>query len=166
MKKKVGSVVDDENVVNGTYMKSNNNKSKSELKIEIENYMDRVMETPIPFSATNNVYDGCPEIKKKITDFLKRDGVTKASFCRVIGNVNNNSLSRFLKKRQQDGCGIGAYPLAYQFFEKMRIMEHKSKTKKRLQNEADHPNGFSITSSSIGRPSTTYSSIALSRYGY
>jgi len=65
MKKKVGSVVDDENVVNGTYMKSNNNKSKSKLKIEIENYMDRVMETSIPFSPTNNVYDGCPEIKKK-----------------------------------------------------------------------------------------------------
>jgi len=50
--------------------------------------------------------------------------------------------------------------------EKMRIMEQKSKTKKRLQHKADHPNGFSITSSSIGRPSTTYSSIALSRYGY
>jgi len=161
-KKKCRSVDDDENIVNGgTYMKSN--KSKSELKMEIENYMDRVMETPIPFSNTN-VYDGCPEIKKKINDFLKRDGVTKASFCRVIGNVNNNSLSRFQKKRQQDGCGIVAYPLAYKFFEKMRIMENKSKTKKRLQNEADHQNGFSLTSPSIGRPPTTLNSIALSLY--
>ena len=36
-----------------------------------------------------------------------------------------------------------AYPRAYFFFEKLRILEKGKKTKKRLANEVDHPMGFS-----------------------
>jgi hypothetical protein len=78
-------------------------------------------------------------------EFLARDGVTKRNFCEnALGGVNGNSLSRFLAGKKQDQCGNICYPAAYVFFEKLRILEGKPKTKKRLQNEAEHPSGFSL----------------------
>merc|ERR1712194_897999 len=105
------------------------------------------------------VYDSCKEVCQKIYHFLKRKGVTKSSFCRSIGNVNHNSLNRFLMTEYsgQQGCGMKVYQLAYTFFERMRMMEQQSKTQQRVKNESEyHPNGFSLKSVAIGRPSTTY----------
>lgn len=46
--------------------------------------------------------------------------------------------------KNQDQCGTIAYPRAYRFFEKKRLRENGAKTKRRLKNEAEHPNGFSL----------------------
>ena len=104
-------------------------KSKAEAKKEIETYMEHIMATTLPHGtdgpACSRVYDGCPETVKKIKDFYKRDGVTKASSCRAIGNINTNSMNHFLMKKKQDGAGMIAYPHAYFFFERMRTMENK-----------------------------------------
>ena len=116
----------------------------------MEDYMERVMASNI---SDYTVYDGCTEVRRKINAFVKRDGVTKSAFCRVIGNINTGSLHQFLKKSKQNGCGMRVYPLAYEFFEKIRIMENKKKSKTRLQNEVEYPNGFS-TEAEFGRPSS------------
>ena len=150
-KKRKSSSNDENNVNSAAGPDVATKKSKTETKKEIESYMERVMATTLPHGtggrgplACTRVYDGCPEIVKKIKDFYKRDGVTKASFCRVIGNINANSMNQFLMKKKQDGAGMIAYPQAYFFFERMRIMENKSYSKKRLQNEVEHPNGFRL----------------------
>ena len=116
----------------------------------MEDYMDRVMASDL---SDYTVYDGCTEVRRKINAFVKRDGVTKSAFCRVLGNINTGSLHQFLKKSKQNGCGMEIYPLAYEFFEKIRILENKKKSKTRFQNEIDHPNGFS-TEANCGRPSS------------
>jgi len=142
-KRKQESNSNDENNVNGATTtitttaveQPSRKKSKAETKKDIETYIERIVTTtPLP---NNRVYDGCPEIVKKIKEFLKRDGVTKAFFCRVIGNVNSNSMNQFLLKKKQDGAGMIAYPLSYSFFEKMRLHENKPKSKKRLRNETE-----------------------------
>jgi hypothetical protein len=143
----------DENNVNGADVAVagsvvTTKRSKTETKKEIEIYMVRVMATTLPHGtggpACSRVYDGCPEIVKKIKDFYKRDGVTKASFCRVIGNINTNSMNQFLMKKKQYGAGMIAYPHAYFFFERMRIMGKKKHSKRRLQNEEENSNGFRL----------------------
>jgi hypothetical protein len=138
----------DENNVNGADVGVGGPVVTKNSKKEIETYMERVVATTLPHDtgrpACSRVYDGCPETVKKIKDFYKRDGVTKASFCRVIGSINTNSMNQFLMKKKQDGAGMIAYPHAYFFFERMRIIENKSKPKMRLQNEEENPNGFRL----------------------
>lgn len=81
----------------------------------------------------------------QIKDFLKQDGVTKAAFCRALGDLNQNSLNPFLMGKKQDQCGTVCYPRAYRFFEKKRILEGAKKSARRLKNEAEQgPNGFSL----------------------
>lgn len=80
----------------------------------------------------------------QIKDFLKQDGVTKAAFCRALGDINQNSLNPFLMGKKQDQCGTVAYPRAYRFFEKKRILDGEPKSARRRKNEAEHPNGFSL----------------------
>ena len=150
-KKRKSSSNDENNVNSANADVATTKKSKTETKKEVESYMERVMATTLPHGtggrgplACTRVYDGCPETVKKIKDFYKREGVTKASFCRVIGNINANSMNQFLMKKKQDGAGMIAYPSAYFFFERMRIMENKSYSKKRLQNEVENPNGFRL----------------------
>lgn len=46
--------------------------------------------------------------------------------------------------KKQDQCGTVAYPRAYRFFEKKRILDDKPKPACRLKNEAEHPSGFSL----------------------
>lgn len=100
-------------------------------------------------SEASGIYDSCPQLVKKIKSFLQYSGVTKASFLRALGETSDghtihpNALQRFLSAKQQDQCANQIYPAAYIFFERKRLMDGASKTKARLKNEQDHPNGFS-----------------------
>mmetsp|Transcript_41398 Transcript_41398/g.81120 ORF Transcript_41398/g.81120 Transcript_41398/m.81120 type:complete len:322 (+) Transcript_41398:35-1000(+) len=95
------------------------------------------------------IYDSCPDIRRKITAFLKSSGTTGTAFCRLIG-CPANSLTRFMKHKpvpgtsgdaqktrfQQPGAAMSIYPNAYHFFERLRLAEGQPKTKKRIENEA------------------------------
>merc|ERR1740139_678782 len=95
------------------------------------------------------IYDSCPDIRRKITAFLKSSGTTGAAFCRLI-DVPSNSLMRFMKYKpvigtatsvesmryQQPGAAMSIYPSAYHFFERLRLADGKPKTKKRLETES------------------------------
>ena len=116
-------------------------KSKKDEAMELINRINAVEGV----SDDSAIYDSCPVIVTKIKDFLQRDGVTKAMLLKAFGDINSNSLGRFLSGKQQDQCGNVTYKKAYVFFEKLRIMEGKAKTKKRLSNEAENPRGFSTT---------------------
>eukprot|EP00985_Skeletonema_marinoi_P032278 scaffold39087_cov174-Skeletonema_marinoi.AAC.5 len=90
------------------------------------------------------VYDSCPELVKKIKAFLARDGMTKSNFMLALGGLNSNSLNTFLAGKRQDQAGNVTYRRAYVFFEKLRILEGKSKSSARIGNEIEHPYGFSL----------------------
>ena len=87
------------------------------------------------------VYDTCPEVADGIKSFLLRDGVNKAMLCSALGNINNNSMARFLSGKKQDQCGNVTYRAAYIFLEKLRILEGRPKSKARLRNEVANPSG-------------------------
>ena len=94
--------------------------------------------------STSTVYDSCPEVVKKIKDFVAQPGVTKSDFCSALGGINSNSLRTFLMGKKQDQCGNVTYRRAYAFFEKKRVLEGLAKSARRLKNEVEHPNGFSL----------------------
>lgn len=122
-------------------------KTKAEAKLEIQNLIQRVMAVP-NVSYTNGVYDSCPQIVTKIKLFLQRDGATKSILLTALGNINSNSMNRFLAGKKQDQRGNVTYKEAYVFFEKLRILEGLPKSAARVKSEAEHPNGFSI----VGKP--------------
>ena len=101
-------------------------------------------------SDESAIFDSCPVVAAKIKEFLQRDGVTKAMLLKAFGDINSNSLNRFLSGKRQDQCGNVTYQRAYVFFEKLRIMEGKAKSTKRLSNEAENPGGFSTTKARAG----------------
>ncbi|GMF20766.1 unnamed protein product [Phytophthora fragariaefolia] len=89
------------------------------------------------------VYDDCDEIRRKIEEFLGEGLVTKAMFLCALGNVNSNSLRRFMGLRRGAGAANEVYRKAYAFFEKKRILDGEEKTVKRLANEdLQGPEGF------------------------
>lgn len=95
-------------------------------------------------SYLNGVYDTCPQVIAKIKAFFERDGVTKGDFVSLgLGGVNLGSLNRFLASKNQDQAGNITYKRAYEFFEKLRIMQNEPKSRARLKNEAEKHNGFS-----------------------
>jgi len=100
---------------------------------------------------TSIVYDSCPELVKKMKDFLDEPGVTKSDLCAALGGINSNSLRTFLMGKKQDQCGNVTYLRAYAFFEKKRIMEGKKKTARRVKNEAEKPTGFSLEKERAGK---------------
>ena len=88
-----------------------------------------------------NTVKDCPEVADGIKSFLLRDGVNKAMLCSALGNINNNSMARFLSGKKQDQCGNVTYRAAYIFLEKLRILEDRPKSKTRLRNEVANPSG-------------------------
>ncbi|KAJ3517381.1 hypothetical protein NLJ89_g543 [Agrocybe chaxingu] len=80
------------------------------------------------------VYDDCSELTPWLRD---------------IGGINNNSYNRFMREKgKNDGAGNGTYYAAYVYFEKVRTLEGKKKTKTRENNEAVYPNGFPLQNAS------------------
>ncbi|KAE9356744.1 hypothetical protein PR003_g2181 [Phytophthora rubi] len=107
----------------------------------------RIEEVELPNMNENGcvpVYDDCDEIRRKIDIFLGEGLVTKAAFLRALGNVNSNSMRRFMCLRGgRDGAANEAYRKAFAFFEKKRILDGEEKTAKRLRNEyMQGPEGF------------------------
>ncbi|KAL3770429.1 hypothetical protein ACHAWO_009509 [Cyclotella atomus] len=94
--------------------------------------------------SSRPVYDSCPQLVKKMKDFLQRPGMTKSIMCLALGDINSGSLNKFLMGKGQDQCGNVAYREGWVFFEKLRILEGKSKSDARLSNELAHPKGFSL----------------------
>ena len=122
--------------------------NKAKAKAEAEEFLNRI--NAVEGVPDNAVYDSCPQLVAKIKTFLQRDGMTKASLLRALGNLNSNSMSRFLAGKKQDQCANVCYKAAYVFFEKLRILEGKKKTSARLKNEAEHPSGFPLHKSRGG----------------
>ena len=67
-----------------------------------------------------------------------------------MGDLNHNSVNRFLKTKDQAGAGMVAYERAYEFFERMRILENRPKTQERIQNEMLQPEGFVLKNPNRG----------------
>ena len=79
----------------------------------------------------------------KIHKFLQRDGADRAMLLRYL-DVHGNSLRAFLHGKDQEQCENITYKRAYIFFEKLRIAQGEKKTFRRLQNEENFPDGFSL----------------------
>jgi len=95
------------------------------------------------------VYDSCDDVRKKSLEFIA-NGTKTAAFLRLI-DVNPKSWNSFMEFRGggdvvycQPGAGNTAYPKAYAFFEKIRIANNIAKSQKRIQFEAQFPNGYSL----------------------
>jgi len=119
--------------------------SKKSKKEAAQTLMDRINAFEAPQVSVTKIYDSCPELVQKIKAFLADGSVTKAAFLRTaLGNLNSNSLARFLAGKQQDQQANVTYGRAWVFFEKKRLLEGAPKSKQRLRNEAEqHPHGFS-----------------------
>ncbi|GBE78331.1 hypothetical protein SCP_0112160 [Sparassis crispa] len=89
------------------------------------------------------IYDDCNEIRRKIRLLQKTPGWKVTQWLRDIGNVNSNSYGRFMKASgPHGGAGNSTYYAAYIYFEKVRILEGKKKTAKRLRNEGEYAGGL------------------------
>jgi len=128
---------------------SDNGNSSKISKAEAIAFLDRINAVE-DVTDDDAVFDSCPQIVVKIKAFLQRDGMTKTHLLRALGNLNSNSMNRFLMGKGQDQCSNVTYKAAYVFFEKLRILEGREKSSARLKNEAEHPNGFSLTKSRGG----------------
>ncbi|KAI9656403.1 MAG: hypothetical protein M1831_004655 [Alyxoria varia] len=87
------------------------------------------------------IYDSCNELRRKISSFMRRDGVTQAAFMRALSeqyHLKNMGLqsSKLTRFRNQKGVGSGntsdIFYAAYVFFEKIRIRDGKPKSNHRL----------------------------------
>ena len=93
----------------------------------------------------------CDQLRRKVNAFLATGQMTQTAFLKEL-KVNSNSFRRFMSykgarflaagKGQFKGNENGTYSKAYFFFERNRIALNEEKTKKRLANERDHPEGF------------------------
>ena len=90
------------------------------------------------------VYDSCPQLVKKIKDFLANNRVTKSDFMLALGGINSNSLNKFLAGKRQEEAGNVTYRRAYVFFEKYRMLMGEPKSAARMRNEVEHPYGFPL----------------------
>ncbi|KAI0662689.1 hypothetical protein C8Q70DRAFT_1051306 [Cubamyces menziesii] len=109
------------------------------------------------------IYDDCNDIRRKIRALQKEPNFKITHWLQEIGNINNNSYQRFscvavrcvpanvltevldtVKATGPDGgASNGTYYAAYVYFEKLRILQGKKKTAKRIRNEQEYPYGFS-----------------------
>ena len=118
-------------------------KSKAQIKQDMQDLIQRIIAVQ-GVSVDDGVYDTCAQLVTKIKDFLRRDGMTKVMLLEALGNINSGSMNRFLAGKGQDQCGNVTYRESYVFFEKLRILEGKPKSKPRLKNEIQQSGGFSL----------------------
>ncbi|THY04434.1 hypothetical protein D6D01_10106 [Aureobasidium pullulans] len=101
-------------------------------------------------------YDTCDDIRRQITAYLKKPGVTQAQFGRDLlkqfhtdrapKGISGSQIQAFRSKKGPDvGNTSSVFYGAYVFFEKMRIKQNKPKSEKRKEmEEAWGPGGFDI----------------------
>ena len=124
-------------------------KSKQQKQKEMERILakiKKVTDNGDYDESTAKIYDDCNDVRKGITAFLKRGIMTKARFLKEIGNVQHKSCTDFMKMGplKLSGASNHIYPKAYHWLEKLRIAEGVKKSKKRLQNEKEYPDGFEL----------------------
>lgn len=128
------------------YKSNSGTIKKSRLELEVETM--RLMNTVQSVTSVQDdgvVYDTCPQLVKKIKDFLAQPGLSKKNFLQfALLGVNSNSLNTFLAGKGQDQAGNITYRRAYVFFEKLRILEDEPKSSARIMNEMEHPFGFPL----------------------
>jgi len=92
------------------------------------------------------VYDTCDEIRKKLTTYLRREGVTQAALLRLLhaelrgkkktSRLQSSQLARFLQmKGANTGNTSALFYAAYVYFEKLRVKQGKPKSKHREEME-------------------------------
>ncbi|TFK57314.1 hypothetical protein OE88DRAFT_119252 [Heliocybe sulcata] len=92
-----------------------------------------------------SIYDDCNDIRRKIRALQKTPGFKITPWLRDIGNVNSNSYGRFMKATgPSGGAENGTYVCAYKYFEKVRILEGKKKTPKRIRAEQEVIGGHDL----------------------
>ncbi|KAH8812434.1 hypothetical protein F5884DRAFT_785366 [Xylogone sp. PMI_703] len=125
---------------------------KKKAKKEEESAMSNVSAIRLEGEDTVSVpvYESCDEVRKKISAYLRKDGITQAGFLREIAKtypdgrkIQSKVLNDFLGKRGATaGNTSSVFYAAYVFFEKLRIAENKPKSKHRLEMEDIHPGGM------------------------
>lgn len=102
------------------------------------------------------VYDTCDDIRRQITAYLKKPGITQAQFGRDLlkqfhtdrapKGISGSQMQAFRGKKGPDaGNTSSVFYGAYVFFEKMRIKQNKPKSEKRKEmEEVWGPGGFDI----------------------
>ncbi|EJD33813.1 hypothetical protein AURDEDRAFT_76675, partial [Auricularia subglabra TFB-10046 SS5] len=92
--------------------------------------------------------DDCNTIRRKTRALLATPGFKVTPWLKEIGNINSNSYQRFMKATgPMGGAENGFFSAAYRYFEKVRIMEGKKKTAKRIRDEAEYANGRDLRDS-------------------
>lgn len=125
--------------------------AKDKADIDISHiHLDGEDEDDVP------VYLTCDDVRRQISLHLKRDGVTKAAFCRDMlaqlhadtrgSGLTTSQLDRFRGNHGSNGgASSKVFYAAYVFFEKRRLAEGKAKSKKREEMEHVWPNGMDRT---------------------
>ena len=62
-------------------------KTSAEVKLEALELIQRI--NAVQGVMEGVVYDSCPQVVKKIKDFLQREGMTKANLLLALGDINN-----------------------------------------------------------------------------
>lgn len=108
------------------------------------------------------VYDTCDDIRRQITAYLKKPGVTQAQFARDLlaqyhsekgpKGISASQIQSFRGKKGPDaGNTSSVFYSAYVFFEKMRIKQGKPKSQKRKEmEEVWGPDGFDTENANKG----------------
>ena len=90
------------------------------------------------------VYDNCDVVRRKCSRFLASGLTTKTAWLKAMG-VNPNSFNGFMNFNGKGaGAGNCSYVRAFVFFEKLRVLEKKPKSKLRVTNEARWPTGYPL----------------------
>ncbi|KAH0276624.1 hypothetical protein KCU91_g3736, partial [Aureobasidium melanogenum] len=123
------------------------------------------------------VYDTCDDIRRQITAYLKKPGVTQAQFGRDLlaqyhtdkgpKGISASQMQSFRGKKGPDaGNTSSVFYSAYVFFEKMRIKQGKPKSQKRKEmEEVWGPDGFDIENANKGVTCIEGSSVWKDKHG-
>ena len=91
------------------------------------------------------VFDDCDDVRKKSLEFMAANGMSKAEWLRLIGDIASKSWRDFVAfKGAGKGAANSSYPSAYYFLEKVRIVKGEKKSSKRIKAEAEHPQGYPL----------------------
>jgi len=86
-------------------------------------------------------YDSGEEVRRGLLAVFAEKICTKSQFCKYVG-INSNSLARFLRLTgEEEGQANVSYREGHKFLDKLRVIQGKPKSSKRLKNEQEYPNG-------------------------
>jgi len=99
----------------------------------LENIFTQIESVDIEDEA---VYDDCNEVRRKIRNWLAEVGANQSQLPKHLGVQYKQVYDFLARKGPADGAGTVVYPLAYLFFERVRLLNNKQKSNRRLQAEA------------------------------